>query len=89
MIDRIGVYVTESGDKAFITSSDGYRRCYGYLQDSPERDLSWYTESGQVRNGMATGNKIVAMLREPLPDGAKEDGERAQRNARKNHIDRL
>lgn len=90
LVNQVGVYVTEGGDIAYVTVTDGYRRCYGYLKDKPERKLSWYTEDGSVRHGDVCGpgydNKLKVMVRTPLPENAHEYGQECQRLARERHI---
>tara|TARA_R100000388_G_scaffold93391_1_gene77965 strand:+ start:876 stop:1175 length:300 start_codon:yes stop_codon:yes gene_type:complete len=86
IINGTGVYVTRTGDIAYVTSWDGYRRAYGYLKKSPEWAMSWYSDDGGVRDGAVCGpgydNRISQKLREPLPENAKEYGEQCEENRR-------
>lgn len=86
IVTDTGVYTTRTGDIAYVTSWDGYRRAYGYLKNSPEMDISWYSECGSVRHGSVCGpgydNSLLQKLNEPLPENAKEYGERVQKEWR-------
>lgn len=93
VINSIGVYLTKSGDIAYITETDGYRRCYGYLKDTPHLEMSWYIGDGSVRHGLSCGpefdNSIIARVKTPLPENAHEYGKECQRKAFEDHIRRV
>lgn len=93
IVTDTGVYVTKTGDIAYVTSWDGYRRAYGYLKNSPELEMSWYSADGSVRHGHACGpkydNSLLQRLNEPLPEGAKEYGERMQKESRQRHYENI
>lgn len=62
LIESTGRYITKAGKVVYVTSTDGYRRAWG--KDSHDRDISWYTENGNVRSGTCNGNNILVKVDE-------------------------
>lgn len=87
LVNDIGVYVTQTGDIAYVTKTDGYRRCYGYMRDNPVIEMSWYTEDGSVRSGDVCGptydNELIVRAKIDLPENAHEHGEKVRNDFRK------
>lgn len=92
LVNSVGVYATIDGNIAYVTQTDGYRRCYGYMKDTPDMEMSWYTEEGNVRHGLSCGpnfdNRLQMKLRTPLPKDAHEFGKQAQRERFEKHVQR-
>lgn len=84
LVDSIGVYSTVDGNIAYVTETDGYRRCYGYMADSPDFEMSWYTSEGNVRHGLSCGpdfnNQLRLKLKIPLPENAHKLREKDLKN---------